>query len=83
MDFFVTIGWHTLLIALLGDMLVPFILAPFYQGYSHTKMTISALGNPQSPVRVVFNLWMLVEGIVCHILLVQQILHSVYFSVLQ
>ena len=63
MDFFVTIGWHTLLIALLGDMLVPFILAPFYQGYSHTKMTISALGNPQSPVRVVFNLWMLVEGI--------------------
>ena len=63
MDFFVTIGWHTLLIALLGDMLVPFILAPFYQGYSHTRMTISALGNPQSPVRVVFNLWMLVEGI--------------------
>ncbi|WP_075717376.1 DUF998 domain-containing protein [Roseburia sp. 499] len=56
-------GWHALLIAILGDILIPFILAPFYQGYSHMSMTISALGNPQSPVRVVFNLWMLLEGL--------------------
>ena len=63
MDFLVKTEWCALLLALLGDMLIPFILAPFYQGYSHTKMTISALGNPQSPVRLVFNLWMLAEGI--------------------
>lgn len=56
-------GWQALLIAILGDILIPFILAPFYQGYSHMSMTISALGNPQSPVRVVFNLWMLLEGL--------------------
>ena len=63
MTFLVKIGWHTLLIALLGDMLIPFILAPFYKGYNHTAMTISALGNPKSPVRVVFNIWMLIEGV--------------------
>ncbi|MBR5421824.1 MAG: DUF998 domain-containing protein [Lachnospiraceae bacterium] len=27
------------------------------------KMSISALGNPSSPVRIPFNIWMLVEGI--------------------
>ena len=63
MDFLVKTGWRALLLALLGDMLIPFILAPFYQGYSHANMTISALGNPQSPVRLVFNLWMFAEGI--------------------
>lgn len=62
-EILVKYGWHALLIAILGDILIPFILAPFYQGYSHTSMTISALGNPQSPVRVVFNLWMLFEGV--------------------
>ena len=61
--FLVKYGWYALLIAILGDILIPFILAPFYRGYSHTSTTISALGNPQSPVRVVFNLWMLLEGL--------------------
>ncbi len=63
MNFIVKYGWHALLIAIVGDMLIPFILAPFYKGYSNTLMTISALGNNQSPVRLVFNLWMLLEGI--------------------
>ena len=35
--------WYALLIAILGDILIPFILAPFYRGYNHTSMTISAL----------------------------------------
>lgn len=62
-NFLVKYGWYALLIAILGDIFIPFILAPFYKGYSNTLMTISALGNPQSPVRLVFNLWMLLEGI--------------------
>lgn len=56
-------GWYAILFAIMGNLLIPFILAPFYRGYSHTSMAISALGNPQSPVRVVFNLWMLLEGL--------------------
>lgn len=62
-DTLVKYEWYALLIAILGDVLIPFILAPFYYGYSHTSMTISALGNPQSQVRVVFNLWMLLDGL--------------------
>lgn len=56
-------GWYALLLAIIGEMLMPMILAPFYQGYRHTTMAISALGNPKSPVRLPFNLWMLVAGI--------------------
>lgn len=56
-------GWLCLLIAVIGEVIVPFILAPFYKGYSHTNMVISSLGNENSPVRLPFNLWMLAAGI--------------------
>ena len=57
------IGWCTMLAAMAGDLLVSWILSLFYNGYSSAKMSISALGNPQSPVRFAFNVWMFVEGI--------------------
>lgn len=63
MNIFVKYGWFALLIAILGDILIPFILAPFYKGYSHMLMSISALGNPKSPVRGIFNFWMFMEGL--------------------
>lgn len=31
----------------------------FYKGYNNIKMVISSLGNNNSPVRILFNLWML------------------------
>ena len=46
-----------------GDLIVSFILSLFYSGYSNLKMSISALGNPASPVRIPFNIWMLMEGV--------------------
>ena len=57
------IGWIALLAAMAGDILVSWILALFYKDYSNIKMSISALGNPQSPVRTPFNIWMLLEGV--------------------
>ena len=57
------IGWIALLMAMAGDILVSWVLALFYKDYSHIKMSISALGNPQSPVRTPFNIWMLLEGV--------------------
>lgn len=63
MRFLTKYGWYALLIAIIGDLLIPFILAHFYKGYSNTLMTVSALGNSKSPVRVPFNIWMLIEGI--------------------
>ena len=46
-----------------GDLLFSLILSFGYKGYSNLKMSISALGNPNSPVRVPFNIWMIIEGI--------------------
>ena len=57
------LGWTFLLIAMTGDLIVSFILSFFYKGYSNLKMSISALGNPKSPVRIPFNIWMLFEGL--------------------
>lgn len=63
MDKLVRLGWYTLLIAMAGDIIISLLLPVFYKGYSISKMSISALGNPQSPVRIPFNIWMLIEGI--------------------
>lgn len=56
-------AWCALLVAIAGDILISWLFALFYKGYSNLKMSISALGNPKSPVRWPFNIWMLIEGI--------------------
>lgn len=76
MDVFVKYGWSALLIAVVGEMIVPLILAPFYKGYSYTTMAISTLGNGNSPVRLAFNLWMLLAGIL--LLLAIPAIHNSY-----
>ncbi len=56
-------GWYALIIAMIGDVLASLVLPCLYKEYSIMKMSISALGNPQSPVRTPFNIWMLIEGV--------------------
>ena len=63
MDRLVSYGWIFLLAAMAGDLLVSLFLPLFYSEYNSLKMSVSALGNPSSPVRVPFNIWMLAEGI--------------------
>ncbi len=63
MEFLNKHGWLFLLTAMIGDIVVSLILSFFYKGYSNIKMSISALGNPNSPVRLPFNIWMVLEGI--------------------
>ena len=63
MTFLNMYGWLFCMIAMIGDLAVSLILSMFYKGYSSAKMSISALGNPNSPVRVPFNLWMIFEGL--------------------
>ncbi len=55
--------WYALLIAMCGDLLFSLILSFGYKGYNNLTMSISALGNPNSPVRLPFNIWMILEGI--------------------
>lgn len=73
------IGWIALLAAMAGDILVSSLLALLYKDYSSIKMSISALGNPQSPVRTPFNIWMLAEGIL--FLIALPVLYKHYHSV--
>ena len=63
MDKIISYGWIFILIAMVGDFLMSFFLSLFYKEYSNLKMSISALGNPSSPVRIPFDIWMLIEGI--------------------
>ena len=63
MERYYKLGWIAILLAMLGDIIVSLVLPLFYKKYDVMKMSISALGNPQSPVRIPFNIWMLIEGV--------------------
>ena len=63
MDKLCRYGWLFMIIAMAGDIIVSMVLPLFYKSYEWTKMSISALGNPASPVRLTFNIWMLIEGV--------------------
>lgn len=51
-------------IALLLDLLIPFLLAPAYKGYNHLTQVMSVLGNAKAPLHAVYNAWLIVLGIV-------------------
>ena len=53
-----SVGWYFLLAAAGLDLLLPFLLAPFYPGYSHRRQVMSVLGSPESPVRWVYRVWL-------------------------
>ena len=51
-----------LLLTIIGEFLLPWILGRYYNGYNSKTMVMSALGNPQSPVRLVYNAWLIWIG---------------------
>ena len=63
MERYYKLGWIAILLAMLGDIIVSLVLPLFYKKYDVMKMSISALGNPLSPVRIPFNIWMFIEGV--------------------
>lgn len=56
--------WILLLITIIGEFAVPKILAYFYTEYNSTTMVMSALGNPKSPVKFAYNLWLIWLGVI-------------------
>ena len=46
------------------DLLIPFLLAPFYKGYSHLKQAMSVLGNAKAHLHLVYQIWLVLLGIV-------------------
>lgn len=51
-----------LLFTVIGEFFLPFVLEQFYAEYNGKIMVMSALGSPQSPVRLVYNLWLVWLG---------------------
>ncbi|WP_243125441.1 DUF998 domain-containing protein [Clostridium amazonitimonense] len=56
------VGFILLLIATIGDLVIPFFLAPFCKKYNHLTMVMSLLGNRNSPVHLIYNLWLIAAG---------------------
>lgn len=51
-------------IVLALDLLIPFLIAPTYKGYCHLTQVMSVLGNVKAPLHVVYNVWLVVYGII-------------------
>ncbi len=51
-----------LLFTIIGEFFLPWILRQYYNGYNSKTMAMSALGNPQSPVHVIYNSWLIWLG---------------------
>ena len=39
------------------DLIIPFLLAPTYKGYSHLTQVMSVLGNSKAPLHLIYNIW--------------------------
>ena len=48
---------------LLLDLVIPFLLAPTYPGYRHTRQVMSVLGNRSAPFHTVYTLWLRSGGL--------------------
>lgn len=51
-----------ILATIAGEFALPWALKRSYPGYDPRRMVMSALGNPKSPVRRVYNAWLLWLG---------------------
>lgn len=56
------IFYIALLVGTIGDLLIPFIIAPFYKGYNHLKMVMSLLGNSNFNYHYIYNIWLIIAG---------------------
>ena len=52
-----------LLITIIGEFFLPWILKHFYKGYNSKTMVMSVLGSPESPVKTIYNVWLVWLGI--------------------
>ena len=51
-----------MLFTVVGEFFLPWILSRYYEGYNSKTMAMSALGSLQSPVRVIYNTWLIWLG---------------------
>ena len=49
---------HFLPVLLALDLIIPFLLAPFYKDYNHLTQVMSVLGNSKAPLHSIYNIWL-------------------------
>lgn len=54
--------FNILLLIIIGEFLLPWILKHSYKGYNSKTMVMSVLGSPESPVRKIYNIWLVGLG---------------------
>lgn len=57
------LSWILLAIALVGDFVVAYALAVFYPGYRHMRQVMSVLGSKNSPISILYNIWLITLGV--------------------
>lgn len=46
------------------DLIIPFLLAPTYKGYNHITQVMSVLGNHKAPLHWLYNIWLVLLGVI-------------------
>lgn len=54
-----------LLFTVIGEFFLPWILCRYYDGCNSKTMAMSALGSLQSPVRAIYNTWLICFPLYC------------------
>lgn len=55
--------WILLISVTVLDLAIPFMLSPFCKEYSYRKQVMSALGNTNTPIHSIYNVWLVTAGI--------------------
>lgn len=45
------------------DLIILFLLAPTYKGYSYLTQVMIVLGNSKAPLHLIYNIWLIVFGV--------------------
>lgn len=65
-----------ILIVLAIDIVLPFLVAIPYKGYSHKTTVMSVLGAKESPLRFLYNVWTIISG--CAFVLLGYVIYKYY-----
>lgn len=63
MQFFRKYGFYLMITAVISEIVGPLVFGLFYQDYNHTTMLISSFGEDKSPVKLVFDWWQIIDGL--------------------
>ena len=51
-------------VIIMDCLIIPIVLGQYYPGYNHGTMVLSVLGGKESPVRWIYNFWIICLGVV-------------------